>query len=163
MLLETSYTIRFNDCDPFGHLNNSRYIDYMLNAREDHLKQFHQLSLDTFYKQGFGWVVTGHEIFFLRPANYNETVVIQSDLLEVDDPHLLVEMRMLDETRTTLKAILWTRFASVNIKTGRKENHTEEFLHTLKGLLATGINPGPGLKARVQELAMTKKAAAIGL
>jgi acyl-CoA thioester hydrolase len=33
------YTVRFNDCDPLGHLNNSKYIDYFLNAREDHLKE----------------------------------------------------------------------------------------------------------------------------
>ena len=32
------YKIRFNDCDMFGHLNNARYIDYLINARQDHLK-----------------------------------------------------------------------------------------------------------------------------
>lgn len=161
MQLETSYTIRFNDCDPFGHLNNARYIDYMLNAREDHLKQFHQLNLDQFYKQGLGWVVSGHEIFFLRPANYNETVFIQSDLLEAGETDLLVEMRMLDETKKTLKAILWTRFTSVNIKTGKRENHTPEFLSLLKDLVCTGINSGEGMKARVEALAKQRKAVAI--
>jgi acyl-CoA thioesterase FadM len=39
------YTVRFSDCDPMGHLNNARYIDYMLNAREDHLKQAYQINL----------------------------------------------------------------------------------------------------------------------
>ena len=29
------YTIRFTDCDLFGHLNNGRYIDYLLNARKN--------------------------------------------------------------------------------------------------------------------------------
>ena len=32
--------IRFSDCDPIGHLNNQRYMDYFLNAREDHLRQY---------------------------------------------------------------------------------------------------------------------------
>ena len=70
--METHYTIRFNDCDPFGHLNNSKYIDYMLNAREDHLSQFHNIELDQFRRQGFAWVVSSHEIQYLRPAAYNE-------------------------------------------------------------------------------------------
>ncbi len=30
---ETQIVIRFQDCDPFGHLNNARYIDYFVNAR----------------------------------------------------------------------------------------------------------------------------------
>ena len=34
------YKIRFNDGDLFGHLNNSRYLDYFINAREDHLKEY---------------------------------------------------------------------------------------------------------------------------
>lgn len=31
--------IRFADCDPIGHLNNVKYLEYMLNAREDHVEQ----------------------------------------------------------------------------------------------------------------------------
>ena len=33
--------IRFIDCDPIGHLNNSKYLDYMLNAREDHVEDYY--------------------------------------------------------------------------------------------------------------------------
>ena len=35
--IESKVKIRFPDCDPFNHLNNSKYIDYIINAREDHL------------------------------------------------------------------------------------------------------------------------------
>ena len=34
---ESKVLIRFSDCDPFNHLNNARYIDYFINAREDQL------------------------------------------------------------------------------------------------------------------------------
>ena len=34
---ESRVIVRFQDCDPFGHLNNSRYLDYLINARKDHL------------------------------------------------------------------------------------------------------------------------------
>ena len=29
--------IRFQDCDPFNHLNNGSYINYFINHREDQL------------------------------------------------------------------------------------------------------------------------------
>ena len=161
MKLESSYTIRFNDCDPFGHLNNSKYIDYMLNAREDHLKEFHQLSLDEFHKQGIGWVVTGHEILFLRPANYNETVFIQSDLLHAGDADLLVEMRMFDETKTILKAIMWTSFACVSIQTGRRNNHAPEFMELIKTFVAADVDIAAGLKSRAEKFFRKAKAAQV--
>lgn len=39
--LESIAVARFQDCDPFSHLNNARYIDYFLNAREDQLALFY--------------------------------------------------------------------------------------------------------------------------
>lgn len=152
MQIKTYYKVRFNDCDPFGHLNNSKYIDYLLNAREDHLSQFHQIELVSFHKQGFGWVVTNHEIQYIRPAAYNEKVCIQSDLIEAGDADLLVEMRMYDEDITTLKAILWTKFTCVNIKTSKKEIHPPGFMDLVKEMLVHNINTMEGLQGRLSDL-----------
>ena len=43
--LESTAVIRFQDCDPFGHLNNARYIDYFLNARQDQIAAAYGLAL----------------------------------------------------------------------------------------------------------------------
>jgi YbgC/YbaW family acyl-CoA thioester hydrolase len=72
------YTVRFGDCDPFGHLNNARYLDYFINAREDHLKESYQLHISDFAEQGISWLVGRHEISYLRPASYSEVVFIGS-------------------------------------------------------------------------------------
>ena len=127
MQLKTFYTVRFNDCDPMGHLNNARYIDYMLNVREDHLKQAYQINLLEYHKQGIAWVVRRHDIQYVRPAFYNETISIESRLIELDDSHVLVEMLMYDEKQTTLKAIMWTNFTSVDVKTGRKKDDQGQY------------------------------------
>lgn len=122
------YTIRFGDCDPFGHLNNARYVDYFLNAREDHLKAAYDLDLKRFYDNGLTWFVGSHEIVYLRPANYNETVKITSTLLEATSEYLLVEMIMTDSDSAHLKSVMHTRFIPVSLKTGKRQNHPEEFL-----------------------------------
>lgn len=122
------YTIRFSDCDPFGHLNNARYIDYFLNAREDHLKKAYQLDLKKFYHQGMSWLVGGHEINYLKPADYNETVRIETTLLGVAPDSLLVEMVMTDENQTHIKSVMHTRFIHVNLKTGKRDNHNDDFM-----------------------------------
>ena len=122
----TFYTIRFNDCDPFGHLNNSRYIDYFLNAREDHLKEHYSIDLKEWAAKGIGFVVSRHEIQYIRAVSYNDTVCIQSALVGCGDNYLEVEMQMYDKDQQNLKAVLLSKFTQINLRTGKKDNLAAE-------------------------------------
>jgi hypothetical protein len=48
-VLESTSVIRFQHCDPFNHLNNAEYLNYMVNAREDQLIKFYDIDI---YKMG---------------------------------------------------------------------------------------------------------------
>lgn len=146
------YTVRFTDCDLFGHLNNGRYIDYLLNAREDHLKTEYGLDLTDFYKQGVSWLVAGHEISYVRPAAYNEKVCIKSALIKAEPGSLLVEMLMMDENQTHLKSLMWTKFIHVNVKTGRRENHTETFMDFANSIEVQDVDINKGYQFRLKEI-----------
>ncbi len=135
-----------------GHLNNARYLDYMLNAREDHLRDHYQLSLSDFAKRGVAWVVTNHEIQYLRPALYNENICIVSQLIEATETQIKVELVMYDAKKEQLKAILWTTFTHIHIKTGKREVHTADFQQFLAGVTVGNIQSRNGLKARLAEL-----------
>ena len=134
MELKTFYRIRFSDCDSFRHLNNSRYIDYMLNAREDHLREFHSIPMESLYQKGSGWMVAKHEIVYLAPANYSELVCIHSALVKYSEDSLLVEMAMWDEQEQQLKALLWTKFTHINMQTGKRDNHPDWFAQIARPL-----------------------------
>ena len=140
LYLESFYTIRFGDCDPFRHLNNARYVDYFMNAREDHLKDNYNMDLADYYKKGMGWVVLQHDINYLRPAAFNEKVCIRSGLLAAGPDHLLLEMLMLDEKQTQLKALMHTRFISINLATGKRADHLTEFMEFVSDKVVPGIN-----------------------
>lgn len=149
--IQSFYTVRFGDCDPFRHLNNARYIDYFLNAREDHLRDHYQMDLADFYSKGRGWVVMQHEIIYLRPASFNETICIRSGLLNAGNEHLLVEMLMLDANQKQLKALLHTRFVPVSLTSGKKEPHTAEFMEFISDKTLPGLNDTiPAPKERVE-------------
>jgi acyl-CoA thioester hydrolase len=65
----TDVTIRFQDCDPFGHLNNARYIDYFINVREDHLLEHYNLDIFERQKQSNkNWVISKTKISYLFPV-----------------------------------------------------------------------------------------------
>jgi YbgC/YbaW family acyl-CoA thioester hydrolase len=148
---QSVYLVRFNDCDPFGHLNNGRYIDYFLNAREDHLREYYEIDLKVWAQQGQAFVVSQHEIRYLRPVTYNESVAIRSALIATGDSWLQVEMTMLGPDGQ-LKAILWTVFTRIHPATGKRLNHPPDFQSWIDQALAEGIAVEKGLTARIESL-----------
>lgn len=148
----SNYIIRFNDCDPLGHLNNARYIDYFLNAREDHLRDHYDIDLREWASKGIGFVVSHHEIRYLRPVLYNDKVAIQTSLIGWGDSWLAVEMLLFDEARQQLKAIMWTRFTRIDPRTGRRVTHPGDFMPWINGALVEGVSLENGVNGRVEEL-----------
>jgi len=146
----SSYVIRFNDCDPLGHLNNARYLDYFLNAREDHLRDHYGIDLREWASRGIGFVVSHHEIRYLRPVLYNDRVAIESALIGWGDTWLLVEMLMYDSDRRQLKAILWTTFTRIDPRTGKRVSHPAEFMEWINGTLVEGVSIEKGLNGRLE-------------
>ena len=154
MIIEpaTQVRIRFQDCDPFGHLNNARYLDYFINVREDHLRQHYQLDLLEFMQRGLGWVIHQHELLYLKPAHVYETVQMRSSLIDFTDHSIWVEGSMWDEEGKQLKTLLWTRYFHVNIKSGQKETHTPEMMERFARMRNEGISREAGIKGRLAQL-----------
>lgn len=128
--LESTAFIAFSDCDPFRHLNNARYIDYFLNAREQQVLANYQFSLAEWGAKGKGWFVTQNLVAYLKPANYSETVIIVSRLLEFTNYDLHLEMIMWDRKKTSMKSVMWSKFSHIDLVEGKKIEHNEE----LKGI-----------------------------
>ncbi len=147
---KSTYKIRFSDCDLFGHLNNSRYLDYMINAREDHLIHNYNFDFNQYYQNNLAWVIGSHEITYTKPALYNEIIVIQTTLLSAQESLLHVEAIMFNEKESHIKAIMRTKLVPVNLKTGRRERHTEDFLTWAKKLVNTEVKEDITLLERVQ-------------
>lgn len=132
-IFESTYLIRFPDCDPFNHLNNSRYLDYFINAREDHLVKHHNFNIYQYGKQhGKSWVVGQNQITYLKPAMLMETVVIQSTILALREKDIQVEMMMWNKDKTQLKALLWSTFVHFNFATQRSDIHSDELIQQFK-------------------------------
>ena|SRR6187402_804073 len=146
------YTVRFNDCDPLAHLNNSKYLDYFLNAREDHLKEHYGIDLKEWAARGLNFVVTRHEIQYIKAVTYNEVICIATALVGFGDHHLDVEMLMYDKEQQILKAILWTKFTHINSRTGKKDQLNGEIMEWISQVLVPGVDLAQGMNSRIGEL-----------
>jgi acyl-CoA thioester hydrolase len=151
--LESTAVIRFQDCDPFQHLNNARYIDYIFNAREDQLIEFYNFSIfDHSKAQNAGWVVTKTQIAYLYPAAVREEVIIRTCLLQMSETTLVVEGVMLDKDKKRPKAVMWVEFTYVSLATGRTSKHPDDLMQLFRDVRVDEEYYAGGFDQRVEDV-----------
>jgi acyl-CoA thioester hydrolase len=155
-LPESKMKIRFHDCDPFNHLNNSKYIDYLVTARTDQLLDHYNVDIYKLAREkSIGWVTAQTQISYIVPAFPEEEVTIQTQLIDFKEKSLLFEALMWDSNKTVLKAVMWTKLVHFNLQTQKSQSHSE----TLMQLFAEVVNPivaDAGFEKRVAGLRMAK-------
>ncbi len=152
--LESNALIRFEDCDPFGHLNNGRYTDYFLNAREDQLRDNYNLDIYRHMKAaGKAWVVSTNQMAYLCEAKLMEAVTIRTNLRWFTDTDILTEALMLDNKTAEIKSVAWIRFSYIDVKLGRKTQHEEHLVELFRSVAILGEGKDPMMfEERVKEL-----------
>ncbi|GAB3274287.1 acyl-CoA thioesterase [Larkinella harenae] len=156
---ESRTIVRFQDCDPLQHLNNSKYFDYYFNAREDQVATQYNFSLlQLFRDYKTSWVVYQHQIAYVRPATVSEWIRIVSRIIYFDEDTMVTEYFMTDDSRKQLKNVLWMTSKYVSVVTGRRIPHDPEvmeFLRTisLKEVDFHHLNFNERIKQIKQELA----------
>jgi len=135
-LFSSEALIRFSDCDPLGHLNNQRYLDYFLNAREDQLKSYLDFDIYKYAGEtGYTWVMFQNQITYLRPVFHNHIVILTSQLLELGDKSLHIEMQMKDSKSEKIYALLWMVAVHIKIDTGKSAPHPAFITNMMEGLI----------------------------
>ncbi len=125
--ISTQVKIRFSDCDPIGHLNNVKYLEYMLNAREDHVEEFYGFTYEDYIKRtGCTWIAIQNEIAYLKEVRANSQVLVSSKTIEIQDRISKVEILMKSLDGKTIFAVLWITVIYFNMKTRQSEVHPEE-------------------------------------
>lgn len=116
--LSSLVKVRFSDCDPIGHLNNVKYLEYMLNAREDHVEDGYGFTYEEYTrKTGCTWITIQNEIAYLKEVHYNAKVIISSKTIAISDRLSKVEILMKSEDGKTIHCILWLTVIYFDLKT----------------------------------------------
>lgn len=162
---ETRRRVHFQDCDMLGHLNNARYLDYFLNAREDQVAAHYDLNMGELARaQQAAWVVTKHHISYLKPARQGVEVLIRTQLIHFDNSNLVVEMQMRAADGLRLLALLWSELTFIRTPAGTRLDHSDALMDLLDHIDAEGIEYDPDgfddrVKAVRQELKKQRRGA----
>ena len=136
---ESTAWIDFQDCDPFGHLNNAKYLNYIMSARTQQLRDAYGFDIhDHTAQTGNGWVVGTTHISYLAPARYNETVRIKTRLLHADNFRIVPEAVMTSADGARIHAVAWVEFVYVNVAKGRPVKHAPALKQFLESLVIPG-------------------------
>ncbi len=134
--ISSQVKVRFSDCDPIGHLNNVKYLDYMLNAREDHVESGYGFTYEEYTrKTGCTWITVQNEIAYLKEVRYNAKVIISSKTIEVGDRLSKVEILMKSEDGKTIHSVLWLTVIYFDMKTRASVSQPEETKDLFKKFL----------------------------
>lgn len=153
----SNVVIRFQDCDPFGHLNNARYIDYFINAREEHLAEHYNLDIYERQKQsGTNWVVAKTKIAYISPVFIKEKISIRTSLIKYTDNSVLMEGVMADKTGKYLKSVIWIEFRYFDLKNAKLITHSNELKELFNKISIEEIN-SDSFDARVKEIISLQK------
>jgi YbgC/YbaW family acyl-CoA thioester hydrolase len=151
-VVESKMKIRFHDCDPFNHLNNSRYLDYIITAREDQLLDNYNFDIYKLAQErGVGWVMAQTQISYFLPARLMEEVVIETQLLSYSEKVLHVEAFMWNNSKTSLKSIMWAKLVHYNLKEQRSHKHHDDLMSFFNEI----VNPLPSrmnFEERIQSI-----------
>ena len=151
--LQSTTTVRFQDCDPFQHLNNARYLDYFLNAREDQLANVYGFNIfEHTQTENQAWVVTRTHIAYLTPARVMEQIVIQTRLIQMSETLIVVEGVMFDSELKRPKAVVWMEFAYVSLLTGRPAKHSEDLMQLFAQVVVENVYEADGFNARAETI-----------
>jgi acyl-CoA thioester hydrolase len=151
---ESRMIIRFQDCDPLMHLNNSKYFEYFFNAREDQVSKLYGFSYEAMFRElRTSWVVYQHQIAYVRPALISEWVRITSRVIYYNDDTMVTEYFMTNDQHTELKTMLWTTSKHISIATGKRTPHPKEVMDYLKATCVPGLDfPSLEFNARIHEI-----------
>lgn len=135
---KSTIKVKFQDCDPFGHLNNVNYLKYFLDVREDHLLDYYDLDLFKMARKlGIAWVVGKTEIIYKNSAHVNEQVIIQTRLIRSKKKSVKIEMVMLHQENKHVKSIMWADFVHVDLKTQKPIDHNQDLEELLNKIIIT--------------------------
>jgi len=129
--LVSELRVRMRDCDVHGHLHNTRYVDYVLDARDDQLRTYGLDLLEFGHRTGLSWFVTMNQVRFYEPAKIGALLRVVTRLTSYDEHRLHVEGRVYG-SEERLCALVWCTFRVIDLSTGAPAEHNDELMQLFR-------------------------------
>jgi YbgC/YbaW family acyl-CoA thioester hydrolase len=111
--------VRFADLDPYGHVNATNYLDYIVTARWHYAKERFGATDRTFIDKGIGFFVTRAELLFKRPIVGVQPIIARSHIREIAEAKLWAPYEITSKDGKTVFSEGTLEFAVIDLKSNR--------------------------------------------
>ncbi len=125
---KTEYTVRPDDIDMFQHVHNSKYLDYVLAARYDQMRDFYKMTMEEFIIDGFGWVVQTAHINYKRPMVMGEKFSVETGIESMNQRGSRVNFEIKIMKTNKVSCDGWFDYILIDLKTGRSAKVTPKMI-----------------------------------
>ncbi len=125
---KTEFKVRPDDIDMFNHVHNSTYFDYVLAARYEQMGVFYKMPMETFLKQGYGWVVRTAYVDYKRPLGLGDTFTVETGIETINPKGCRVKFEIVISKTGKIACDGWFDYVMIDIKTGKALKVSEEMI-----------------------------------
>ncbi|MCH1913891.1 acyl-CoA thioesterase [Leptospira noguchii] len=120
----TQITIRWDELDPNGHVNNKNFQGYLDEARMRAMRDW-GFSMEKLKIQNFGPVILSIQLDFKREINYPETILIESDLFLKTATRAVFQQKIICQSNQTVSCNASTDWVILNLNSKRPAKFLE--------------------------------------
>jgi YbgC/YbaW family acyl-CoA thioester hydrolase len=126
IVYKAAVPVRFSDLDPYGHVNSTHYLDYIISSRFAYARERFGVTDKTFTEKKIGFYLTKAEMSFKRPIlGVAGVVVAQSFVKDVADVRLIVPYELRSADESTVHSAGTLEFCIVELTHGRPTPMTD--------------------------------------
>jgi len=108
---------RFADLDPYGHVNATNYLDYVISSRWLFAKESLGITADDFIKKGVGFFTAESRIEYRRPINGVQRLFVTSHVDRVEGAYMFVPFKIQTPDREKTFCTGELKFAIMDLMT----------------------------------------------
>jgi acyl-CoA thioester hydrolase/thioesterase-3 len=127
-IFSSELKVRPDDIDMNNHVHNAKYLDYVLTARYEQMKNNYKMSMDEFIEKGFNWVVSSVQMDWKRALSLGDTAIVKTQLDSVNGAQCKVNFWIENKETNKLVSNGYFLYTMVSIKTGRPARITEDII-----------------------------------
>ncbi len=116
---ETNITVRPDDIDVNGHVHFSKYLDYLLAARYEQMKNNYKMSMEEFLQRGYTWVATNINITYKRAIMLSDKVTVRAQITDIKGAQVFLNFWILKGENKKVAAEGNSIFSMVSTTNGR--------------------------------------------
>ena len=117
IIYEAFLDVRFGDLDPYGHVNASRYLDYVVSSRWTFLERTQSISSAELVRRGLAFFMTKATTEFRKPIAGAAQVRVRSHVGTLEGARLVTPFEIASADGATVHATGHLDFAIMNLET----------------------------------------------